>query len=203
LLKDEQEQEQPRKQGKKQAGNSSGRRFSRAMLAAWRDSTEEEEGTEEEEAAVALMARSDSESNEESLDSLDELKEQVCGLSKAKLKELLFTLMDEYDALTFENCMLKDVCAEIKKKDIKELEHENKILKSEKVDLDMKHLVLRDDLNKIKETLSLKEEAFTTDFVKLESESLELTLKVKSLLDENNKLLDKLNQVELDLAANR
>jgi len=67
------------------------------MLAAWGDSTEEEE-----------MARSDSDSDEESLDSLDQLKEQVCGLSKAKLNELLFTLMDECDALTSENCMLKD-----------------------------------------------------------------------------------------------
>ena len=69
------------------------------MLTAWGDSTEEEKGTEEEEATVALMERSDSESDQDSLDSLDQLKEQVCGLSKAKLKELLFTLMDEYDAL--------------------------------------------------------------------------------------------------------
>ena len=35
--------------------------------------------------------------------------------------------------------MLKDVCAEIKK-DIKKLEHENKILKSGKADLDMNTL---------------------------------------------------------------
>jgi len=49
------------------------------------------------------------------LDSLDQLKEQVCALSKAKFKELLFTLMDECDALTSKNCMLKDVCVEIKK----------------------------------------------------------------------------------------
>jgi len=91
--------------------------------------------------------------------------------------------------------MLKDVCAEIKK-DIKELEHENKILKSEKVDLDMKHLVLHDDLNKVKETLSLKEEAFATDFAKLKNESLELKQSVESILDGNSKLLNKLNQVE-------
>jgi len=133
------------------------------MLAAWGDSTDEEEGTEEEEASVALMARSDSELDDESLDSLAQLKEQVCGLSKAKLKELLFTLMDECDTLTSKNCMLKDVCAEIKK-DIKELKHENQLLKSEKIDLDMKNLVLLNDLNKFQETLSLKEEVFTTDF---------------------------------------
>jgi len=45
--------------------------------------------------------------------------------------------MDECDALNSENCMLKDVCAELKK-DIKELEHESKILKSEKIELDIK-----------------------------------------------------------------
>ena len=72
--------------------------------------------------------------------------------------------------------MLKDVCAEIKK-NIKELEHENKTLKSDQVDLDMKHFVLHHDLNKFKETLSLKEEAFATDFAKLENESLELKQK--------------------------
>ena len=48
MLKEEQEAEQPRKQGRKQAGKSSGRRFSRAMLAGWGDSTEEDEGIEEE-----------------------------------------------------------------------------------------------------------------------------------------------------------
>ena len=67
----------------------------------------------------------------------------------------------------------------------------------------MKNLVLHDDLNKFKETLSLKEEVFSTNLAKLEKESHELKQKVQSLLDENNKLLDKLNQVELDLAANR
>ena len=42
-LKEEQEAEPPKKQGRKQVGNSSSRRFTRAMLAAWGDSTEEEE----------------------------------------------------------------------------------------------------------------------------------------------------------------
>jgi len=67
----------------------------------------------------------------------------------------------------------------------------------------MNHFVLHDDLNKVKEALSLKEEAFATDFAKLENKFLKLKQKVESLLDENNKLLHKLKQVELDLAANR
>jgi len=202
-LKEEQEAEPPKKQGRKQAGNSSDIRFTKAMLAAWGDSTEEKEGSEEaEEAAIALIARGESDSDDESIESLDQLKNKVCGLNNTKLKELVFTLVDECDALTSENCMLKDVCAEIKK-DVKELEHEIKVLKSAKVDLDVKHLVLLDDLNKVKETLNLKEEAFSTDYSKLKNESLELKQKVESLLHENNKLLDKLKQVELDLAVNR
>ena len=110
--------------------------------------------------------------------------------------------MDECDALNSKNCMLKDVWAELKK-DIRELEHENKILKSEKTKIDMTNLVLHEDLNKFNETLSLKEEAFVTDLTKLENESLELKQKVESLLVDNRKLLEKLKQVETDLAANR
>ena len=155
LLKEEQEA----KQSRKQAGNSSARRFSRAMPVAWGDSTKEDEGTEEEDAVVALMARSDSDSDDEPLDSLAQLKDKECGLNKAKLEELLFTLMDECDAINFENCMLKDACSELKR-DIRRLEHTNEVLKSEKLEIDKKTLVLHEDLNKLKETLSMKEEVF-------------------------------------------
>ena len=58
------------------------------------------------------MARSDSDLDDEPLDSLAQLKDQVHGLSKAKLEELLFTLIDECDAINSENCMLKDACSE-------------------------------------------------------------------------------------------
>jgi len=67
----------------------------------------------------------------------------------------------------------------------------------------MTNLVLREDLKKAKETLSLKEEAFATDLTKLENKSLEMKQKVESLLVENKKLLQNLKQVESDLAANR
>ena len=77
------------------------------------------------------MTRSETDSDEESIESLDRLKNKVCGLNKAKLKEFLFTVMDEQDALYSENCELKDACAELKR-DIRKLEHENKILKDEK-----------------------------------------------------------------------
>ena len=101
------------------------------MLAAWGDSTEEEDETEEEEAVVALMARSDSESDEEPLGSLALLKKKVSGLSKTNLTKLLFTLMDDYESVNTENSMLKDVCSDLKK-DIRKLEHANEVLESEK-----------------------------------------------------------------------
>jgi len=148
------------------------------------------------------MAKRDSDSDDEPLDNLAQLKDKVFGLNKAKLVELLFTLMDECDSINSENCMLKDACTELER-DIRELEYENKVLKSEKIEIDMKNLVLLEDLNKFKETLSLKEEAFATDLTKLENESLELKQKVESLLIENKKLLEKLKQIELDIAINR
>ena len=67
-----------------------------------------------------------------------------------------------------------------------------KSLKVKKLNLTWKNLVLYGDLDKIKETLSAKEEAFVAELTKLENESLELKHKVESLLGENNKLLEKL-----------
>jgi len=89
-LKEDQEAESPKKLFSKKDGNSTGKRFTRAMLAAWGDSTDDEEGSEEEaEEAVALMARSKTDFDEGSSDSLIRLKNKVSGLNKNKLKEFL------------------------------------------------------------------------------------------------------------------
>jgi len=90
------------------------------------------------------MARSETDSDEESSDSLIKLKNKVSGLNKTKLKEFLLVLIDECDALHTENCDLRDECDELKR-DIKELEHESEILKDEKIELDMNNLVLHED----------------------------------------------------------
>jgi len=47
-------------------------------------------------------------------------------------------------------------------------------LKSEKLEVDEKTLILCEDLDKLKETLSMREEVFNTNLSKLESESLHL-----------------------------
>jgi len=133
---------------------------------------------------------------------LDWLKNKVCGLNKAKLKEFLFTLMDECDALHSETCELKDACDELKR-DIRELEHENKVLKDERIELDIKNLVLHEDLERIQESFRMKEENLVTNLTKLKKESLELKQKAESLLAENNKLHEKIKQAEIDQATNR
>ena len=72
-LKEEQESESPKRQFRRKGGNSSGKKFTRAMLAAWGDSTNDKEGSEEEEEeeeAIALMARRKTDSDEELSDSL-------------------------------------------------------------------------------------------------------------------------------------
>jgi len=67
------------------------------------------------------MARSESKLDLEPVESLPQLKDKVRGPSNAKIKKLLFTLMDECDAINTKNCMLKEVCLELKK-DVRMLE---------------------------------------------------------------------------------
>ena len=148
LLQEEQEFEQPRKQVRKQPVNTSGKRFSKAMLAAWGDSSEDEGDSEREGDVVALMAQSDSDSDDESTNSLTDLKNKVCGLNKATLKELLYTLMD--------------TCAELKR-DVRDLELENEILKNEKLEAEREILASHQTIKDLRETLILNEEKFTTN----------------------------------------
>ena len=114
-------------------------------MAAWGDTTEDDEASEEEKAPVAVMARSESDTDVEPVDSLSQLKGKVRGLTKAKLEELLFALMDECDVINTKNCMLKEVCSDLKK-DVSKLEHANEILKSERLEVDEKALTLHEDL---------------------------------------------------------
>ena len=58
-------------------------------------------------------------------------------------------------------------------------------------------------LKGLKKPLNWKKISFVTDFSKLEKESLDLKETVEPLLVENNRLHEKLKQVETDLAANR
>jgi len=83
------------------------------------------------------MARSKSEVDSESDESMSQFKEKVRGFNKVKILKLLFSLMDECEAISTENCMLKDTCSKLKgdvqmlEKTIQKLEQANEILTSE------------------------------------------------------------------------
>jgi len=53
------------------------------------------------------MARSESDSDDEPLENLAQLKEKVHGFNKAQLKGLFFTLMDEYDSVNTKKLHVK------------------------------------------------------------------------------------------------
>ena len=61
-----------------------------------------------------------------------------------------------------------------------------------------------EDLDKLKETLSMREEVFNTNLSKLESEFVQLKQKTESLICENHQLLErlkKLNLISLQIGA--
>jgi len=98
--------------------------------------------------------------------------------------------------------MLNDVCSDMKK-NVRKLEHANEILKCEKFQVDEKALGLYEDVDKLNETLNMKEEVFNTNLSKLKSESLQLKQKIESLICENHQLLERLKKAESDLTINR
>jgi len=66
-----------------------------------------------------------------------------------------------------------------------------------------KTLTLCEDLDMLKETLSMREKVFNTNHWKMESECLKLKNRIESLVCENNQLCEKLKKAESDLAENR
>jgi len=94
------------------------------MVAAWGETSEEEDSSQDEVEALVLMARSESEADSESDETMSQFKEKVSGFSKRKILKLLFSLMDECEAISTENCVLKDTCSKLKR-DIQM--HENTI----------------------------------------------------------------------------
>jgi len=105
--------------------------------------------------------------------------------------------MNECETITAENCMLKDVCSELKK-DVRmlewnklKLEHVNEVLKCEKLKAEEEALALCKDLSTLKNLMNTREEVFNTNLSRLNSESLDLKLRLESLVSENNQLLEK------------
>ena len=145
-------------------------------MAAWGDTSEEEEDSEDGEEVVALMTRTDSDSNSDLIESLPQLKEEVCNLSKRKLEKLVFILMEECEIVNSANCMLKNSCSGLEK-DVKrlerkrhELEHMNEALMYEKLKINEKALALSKELDILEDLSDKKEEELNTKIRELESE---------------------------------
>ena len=101
--------------------------------------------------------------------------------------------------------MFKDICSELKK-DVRvlernklELEHDNEVLKCEKLKAEEEVLALCKDLDTLKDYMNTREEVFNTDLSRLKSESLDLKFRLESLVSENNQLLEKLIRPNLTL----
>jgi len=127
LLKEERGSEQVQTRGKKTQLTNAEKRFTKAMMAAWRDTSEEEEDSQDGEEAVALTAQRESDSDSDLIESLSQLKEEVRNLSKRKLEKLVFTLMEECEIVNSKNCTLKNTCSGLEK-DVKRLEEISKNL---------------------------------------------------------------------------
>jgi len=110
LLKEKQGSEQVRTRGKKTQLTNAEKWFTKPMMAAWGDTLEEKEDSQDGEEAVALMARRESDSDSDSIESLSQLKEEVRNPSMRTLEKLVFTLMEECEIVNSKNCMLKNTC---------------------------------------------------------------------------------------------
>jgi len=84
-----------------------------------------------------------------------------------------------------------------------ELEHVNEALKCEKLKAEEEALALCKDLDIPKDLMNTREEVFDTDLSRLKSESLDLKLRLESLVSENNQLLEKAHKAKFDLTENR
>ena len=143
------------------------------MVAAWAECSEEEDCSQDEPEALELMAKSDSDTDSESNETMSHIKEKVSGFNKRKILKILFSLMDECEAISIENCMLKDTCSKLKRdvrmfeKTIPELEQTNETLTSKK---DEETFSLRKNLD----LMDKREDVFNIELSKLQSESREL-----------------------------
>jgi len=69
--------------------------------------------------------------------------------------------------------------------------------------LDENTLGLYEDLDKLNETLNMRQQVFNANLSKLESESLQLKQKIEFLICENHQLLERLKMAKSDFTSNR
>ena len=87
MQKEEQGLEQFRNRRKKPQLSGSAKR---AMVAAWGETSEEEDSSQDEAEALVLMARSESEADSESDETMSQFKEKISGFNKRKILKFYF-----------------------------------------------------------------------------------------------------------------
>ncbi|MCD7447483.1 hypothetical protein HAX54_030349 [Datura stramonium] len=143
LLKEEQ-----RRNSKKHQELAS-KAFKKAMKATWGETSDEESEGEDGESNLALMAKSDTDSDSESSEvSLSGLKTQVLNLSKRKVTKLLLSLIDERQQMSVEKVETL--------KNFSSLKSEYKFLKREKIELENVVKALNAEISKLEETVSVQ-----------------------------------------------
>ena len=95
----------------------------KAMVAAWGETSEDEE--QEKDPSVALMANSGSGSDGDQVENVSQLKDQVRKFSKAKLEKFVLFVLENFEQLQSENDMVNENCIELKRT-IRKHEHVKK-----------------------------------------------------------------------------
>ena len=90
MQNEEQVLEQFWNHGKKPQLSSSTKQFTKAVVAAWGETLEEKDSSQDEAAALVLMARKESEVDLESDESMSTFKEKLRGFNKAKSEIIVF-----------------------------------------------------------------------------------------------------------------
>ena len=105
--------------------------------------------------------------------------------------------------------MFKSTCSDLEK-DVKrlerkrqELEHMNEALMYEKLKINAKALVLRKELDILKDLSDKKEEELNTKIRELESESSKLKHNLESQMNDNKQLREQVQRGETDFTENR
>ena len=117
--------------------------------------------------------------------------------------------MEECEALTSENFMLKSTYSDLEK-DVKrlerkrqELEHMNEALIYEKLEINEKALALSKELDILKDLSDKKEEELNTKIRELESESSKIRHNLESQINDNKEHREQVQRAETDLAENK
>jgi len=205
LPREEQAGEQARKDVPRFPQANHPKRFVKAMMAAWGDSSDEEEENKDEE-ELALMAHSEDESSseEEGIESLAELKEQVCDFNHKKLKKIMFLLFDEFEKVVGKNKVLKNDNhglvneIEIAKASVSTSKTNLEILRSEKEGLEQKLSCNKKDLESLSKCLKECE----SEVDKLKSLLSKEKQKNERLVNQNDQLKAKLTKLEKRISEN-